>query len=140
MEINGYENYLIHEDGTVYSKITKKFLKPQKRNRYYRVGLSNNCKAKMFSINRLVAEHYIPNPENKPEVDHIDNNPLNNIFFYLMILCMIGIDYFSFYNGAIQGTDKAIKQFTEQINIRENILNKLDEECREINENKLNND
>ena len=70
----------------------------------------------------------------------LDNNPLNNIFFYLMILCMIGIDYFSFYNGAIQGTDKAIKQFTEQLNIRENILNKLDEECREIDENKLNND
>jgi len=70
----------------------------------------------------------------------LDNNPLNNIFFYLMILCMIGIDYFSFYNGAIQGTDKAIKQFTEQINIRENILNKLDSESREITENKLNND
>ena len=70
----------------------------------------------------------------------LDNNPLNNIFFYLMILCMIGIDYFSFYNGAIQGTDKAIKQFTEQLNIRENILNKLDEESREITENKLNND
>ena len=70
----------------------------------------------------------------------LDNNPLNNIFFYLMILCMIGIDYFSFYNGAIQGTDKAIKQFTEQINIRENILNQLDSESREITENKLNND
>ena len=70
----------------------------------------------------------------------LDNNPLNNIFFYLMILCMIGIDYFSFYNGAIQGTDKAIKQFTEQINIRENILNKLDSKSREITENKLNND
>jgi len=70
----------------------------------------------------------------------LDNNPLNNIFFYLMILCMIGIDYFSFYNGAIQGTNKAIEQFTEQLNIRENILNKLDEESREITENKLNND
>ena len=70
----------------------------------------------------------------------LDNNPLNNIFFYLMILCMIGIDYFSFYNGAIQGTNKAIEQFTEQINIRENILNKLDEESREITQNKLNND
>ena len=51
-----------------------------------------------------------------------------------------GEDYFSFYNGAIQGTDKAIKQFTEQINIRENILNKLDPKSREITENKLNND
>ena len=70
----------------------------------------------------------------------LDNNPLNNIFFYLMILCMIGIDYFSFYNGAIQGTNKAIEQFNEQINIRENILNKLNEKSREITENKLNND
>ena len=70
----------------------------------------------------------------------LDNNPLNNIFFYLMILCMIGIDYFSFYNGAIQGTNKAIEQFTEQINIREEMLNELDKECREITENKLNND
>ena len=70
----------------------------------------------------------------------LDNNPLNNIFFYLMILCMIGIDYFSFYNGAIQGTNKAIEQFTEQLNIRENILNQLDSESREITENKLNND
>ena len=70
----------------------------------------------------------------------LDNNPLNNIFFYLMILCMIGIDYFRFYNGAIQGTNKAIEQFTEQINIREEMLNELDKECREITENKLNND
>ena len=69
----------------------------------------------------------------------LDNNPLYNIFFYLMILCMIGIDYFSFYNGAIQGTNKAIEQFNNQINIRENMLNKLDE-SREIIENKLNND
>ena len=70
----------------------------------------------------------------------LDNNPLNNIFFYLMVLCMIGIDYTSFYNGVIEGTNKAIKQFNEQINIRENILNKLNEESREITENKLNND
>ncbi len=53
---------------------------------------------------------------------------------------MMGIDYFSFYNGAIQGTDKAIKQFNEQINIREQMLNELDKESREITENKLNND
>ena len=70
----------------------------------------------------------------------LDNNPLNNIFFYLTILCMMGIDYFSFYNGAIQGTDKAIKQFNEQINIREQMLNELNKESREITENKLNND
>jgi len=78
MEINGYENYLIHDNGTVYSKTTKKFLKPQLRNRYYRVGVSKNGKQSWLSINRLVGEYYIPNPQNKEEVDHIDNNPKNN--------------------------------------------------------------
>ena len=70
----------------------------------------------------------------------LDNNPLTNWAFYCTIVCMIGIDYFSFYNGAIQGTNKAIEQFNEQINVREEMLNELDEECGEITENKLNND
>ena len=69
----------------------------------------------------------------------LDSNPLINIFFYLTILCMMGIDYFSFYNGAIQGTDKAIKQFNEQLNIREQMLNELNKERGDLNANKLNN-
>ena len=69
----------------------------------------------------------------------LDNNPLNNIFFYLMILCMIGIDYASYYNGVITGSNKAIEQFTKQINIREDILNELEANKGEINNNKINN-
>ena len=78
MEINDYPNYLIYEDGRVYSKNRKRFLIPQLRKNYLRVGLCNNGKRNHLSINRLVAEHYIPNPNNNPQVDHIDRNTLNN--------------------------------------------------------------
>jgi hypothetical protein len=35
-------------------------------------------KVKQFLLARLLALHFIPNPLNKKEVDHIDRNPLNN--------------------------------------------------------------
>ena len=52
---------------------------------------------------------------------------------------MIGIDYASYYNGVITGSNKAIEQFTKQINIREGILNELEANKGEINNNKINN-
>lgn len=38
----------------------------------------DNGKIKMFNVHNLVAMMYIPNPNNLPCVDHIDNNRLNN--------------------------------------------------------------
>ena len=70
----------------------------------------------------------------------LDSNPLTDWAFYCMILCMMGIDYFSFFNGSIQGTNIAIEQFNKQLNIREEMLNELNKECGEIAENKLNDD
>lgn len=43
-------------------------------NGYYRVCILN----KPYYVHKLVAEAFIPNPKNKPEVDHIDTNRLNN--------------------------------------------------------------
>ena len=33
---------------------------------------------RLYQLHRILAKHFIPNPENLPEIDHIDRNPLNN--------------------------------------------------------------
>ena len=79
MEINGYPNYLIYEDGRIWSKITNKYLKPHLiKDAYLMVTLSNNKGQKSFRIHRLLALHFIPNSDNKDFVDHIDRNRTNN--------------------------------------------------------------
>jgi hypothetical protein len=60
-------------------QLKEKILKPKiDRNGYFYVRLSKNGKWKNFSISRLVALHFIPNPENKKEVNHFDGNKSNN--------------------------------------------------------------
>lgn len=81
--ILGYDGkYTIFSNGTVRrnpSKFRRKtiFLKPKKDN-YYRVTLWNKEGAKAYSIHRLVAIYFIPNPNNLPWVNHIDGNTYNN--------------------------------------------------------------
>ena len=81
MEIVGYENYLIYPDGKVYNKERKRYLNPNTDIRgYKRVNLHiyKDKKICMKYIHRLVAEHYISNPENKREVDHINRITTDN--------------------------------------------------------------
>tara|TARA_R100000734_G_C3316928_1_gene109684 strand:- start:1530 stop:1985 length:456 start_codon:yes stop_codon:yes gene_type:complete len=78
MEIQGYSNYLIYEDGRVYSKKKKIFLKGRNVGAGYLSVVLWNDKKKQHYIHRLVALHYIPNPENKPEVDHINRDKKDN--------------------------------------------------------------
>jgi len=74
VEIQNNKNYYIHPDGRIYSKYTCMLLKPRE-NTYMYVRLGNNIN---IAIHRLVAQHFIPNPENKPFVNHKDGNKLNN--------------------------------------------------------------
>lgn len=46
---------------------------------YYRVALCKNHIIRRYSIHRLVAQTFLTNPDNKPHVNHIDNDGTNNV-------------------------------------------------------------
>lgn len=57
----------------------EKVLKPKKHNKgYLQVQLMKGDMNKMFTIHRLVAQAFIPNPDNLPFVNHKDENKTNN--------------------------------------------------------------
>ena len=57
----------------------ERILKPvTDRHGYLLVSLWKNNKQKTYKVHRLVAEAFIPNPYNLPQVNHKDENPLNN--------------------------------------------------------------
>lgn len=58
--------------------VPEKILSPRMINDYYSVTLSKEGKTKSIRIHRLVAETFIPNPDNLPEVNHKDENKVNN--------------------------------------------------------------
>ena len=74
------ENYSINKKGEIKNNITKKILRPSinKDSGYYQIDLWKDNKSRKYTLHRLVASNFIPNLENKPTVDHIDGNRLNN--------------------------------------------------------------
>lgn len=77
-EANGYE---ISNLGNVRNRITQKILKGRfSKSGYLQVSVKLNETQKFSNryIHRLVAIHWIENPENKKEVNHIDGNKENN--------------------------------------------------------------
>jgi hypothetical protein len=79
IDIVGYEGiYAIDECGKVWSYRRKKYLKHFSSNTGYpQVSLNLNGSKKTYFVHRLVAEAFLPNPENKPQVHHIDGDRTN---------------------------------------------------------------
>lgn len=80
-DIKGYEGlYQVSNLGRVKGLKRNKILKPGKdKDGYLYVTLYNMYKLKGQKVHRLVAQTFILNPENKPQVNHIDGNKQNNI-------------------------------------------------------------
>ena len=78
--INNIEtDYDINENGEIYSHKTKKFLTGTIYNTGYKmVRLTVNGNKKGYAVHRLVAETFIPNPDNLPIVNHKNGDKTNN--------------------------------------------------------------
>ena len=75
-----YENYIIFKTGKVYSLNRNKFVKSGRNGSGYLLVClcKKGCKVRSFLIHRLLGLLFIPNPENKPTVDHINRNKSDN--------------------------------------------------------------
>ena len=80
-------DYLIYNDGRLFSKKMNRFLKGKIDNTGYHIyalaindklSVSKRKLSKMVYAHRLVAQYFIPNPNNLPYIHHIDENKLNN--------------------------------------------------------------
>jgi len=69
--IPGLDGYFACEDGRIYSERTKRFMTPSyDTKKYHIVCVRKNGKAHTSKVHRLIAMTYIPNTENKPQVNH----------------------------------------------------------------------
>ncbi len=70
-----FNTYLIYEDGRVFSTKRNKFLKPRLTNRGYH---QYNLSGQQIYIHQLLGELYIPNPNNFPIINHINEDKTDN--------------------------------------------------------------
>lgn len=73
-----FSGYTIREDGEIRSRFGRVIKHQVSANGYVRVELWENGRGKKHLVHRLLAKAFIPNPEAKPQVNHIDGDTQNN--------------------------------------------------------------
>ena len=77
--IEGYDDYIIDTNGNIFSLKLNRYLRQNISTKgYCKVSLNKDKYRREYAVHRLVAMSFIPNPLNKPQVNHIDGNKLNN--------------------------------------------------------------
>jgi hypothetical protein len=146
-DISGYEgSYQVSSLGQIkslkrkkwngfdYQEVIEKLLSQKSHKGYKYVNLCINSHQKMIGVHRLVAIAFVPNPENKRYVNHIDNNPSNNLLENLEWVTQKENIQHSVKQGRFnQGILSPRTKFTEEqiLDIRKKIFNK------EISQGKL---
>jgi hypothetical protein len=75
-KIDGFETYSVSNKGRVRNDVTGRVLKPSSVRGYQLVMLCPG--RKMTRVHRLVAQAFIPNPDNLPQVNHINEDKTDN--------------------------------------------------------------
>ena len=121
--IPDYPNYKISNLGKVINIKKNKLMTLTKHSNYYWVKLSNNNHAKSIKVHRLVAQIFIPNPDNLPCVNHKDedtsNNPVDNLEW-------CNHEYNNTYGTRIERQKEKIKKPVIQCDIKGNYINEFD--------------
>lgn len=105
-----FKGYTVFENGDILSLKGKK-MRPGKDGRgYHFIFIHSGGERKVKKIHRIVAECFLPNPENKPQVNHIDGNKNNNSIENLEWVTQSENMKHAFRSGLCENTLTAAKQ------------------------------
>ena len=112
--IEAYPNYTVDLQGIVTNVNTKHKIKQTVKQGRLMVELWKDNKKKHQLVHRLIAQAFIPNTHNKPQINHIDGNPLNNNIENLEWVTDSENKYHAHRTGLINNRKTPVMQYTKE--------------------------